>query len=247
MLGRHALALRPLGVDIGLFLDKYRRMNNVLIASEQLPPMYGAPWLPDLAALVTKAVAMGVLAGAPITDLGAATVQRLVQALQQHGIGADAGVALAPLTRPDAQSAAAPLDAATHQHLLATLHRLHEALEASAAPAVEWPAMRQVFGDEPLTSLLGIAPSSMRRYAGGERATPDEVANRLHWLALVVADLAGAYNHHGIRRWFERPRVQLQGSSPRQVLGDVWSPDDIAAHQLRTLASALTGAPALAP
>ena len=221
-------------------------MTKVLIASEPPPPIYGASWLPDLAALVTKAVAMGVLAGAPITDLGAATVQRLVQALQQHGIGADAGVALAPLTRPDAQ-AAAPLDAATHQHLRATLRRLHEALEASAAPAVEWPAMRLVFGDEPLTSLLGIAASSMRRYAGGERATPDEVADRLHWLALVVADLAGAYNHHGIRRWFERPRAQLQGRSPRQALGDAWSPDNTAAHQLRMLASALTGSPAPAP
>lgn len=221
-------------------------MSTALFVSEPPPPIYGAPWLPDLAALVTKAVAMGVLAGAPITDLGAATVQRLVQALQQHGIGADAGVALAPLTRPDTQATPAPLDAATHQHLQATLQRLHEALEASAAPAVEWPAMRLVFGDEPLTSLLGIAPSSMRRYAGGERATPDEVADRLHWLALVVADLAGAYNHHGIRRWFERPRAQLQGHSPRQMLRTAWSPDDAAAYQLRTLAGALTGAPALA-
>ena len=133
-------------------------MTNVLIASEPPPPMCAAPWLPDLAALVTKAVAMGVLVGAPITSLDAATVQRLVQALQQHGIGAEAGVALAPISQPGAQASATTLDAATHQQVQATLQRLHQALEASAAPAVEWPAMRQVFGDDALTTLLNIAP-----------------------------------------------------------------------------------------
>jgi hypothetical protein len=72
------------------------------------------------------------------------------------------------------------------------------------------------------------------------------VAARLHWLAMVVADLAGAYNNFGIRRWFERPRSQLQGKSPRQVLGNAWSPDDEAASRVRALASVLSGAQPLA-
>jgi hypothetical protein len=39
------------------------------------------------------------------------------------------------------------------------------------------------------------------------------VAERLHWLAMVVADLAGSYNALGIRRWFERPRALLGGAA----------------------------------
>lgn len=220
-------------------------MTPVHFASEPLPAPDALPWLPTLAALVTKAAAMGLLAGAPVTDLGPATVQRLVQALQQHGIGAEAGISLAPLTRaPQAPNASAPADA-TPQRLLATLHRLHEALEASAAPAVEWPAMRELLGDELLTQLLQVAPSSLRRYAAAERPTPDDVAARLHWLALTAADLAGAYNPYGIRRWFERPRAQLNGASPRQHLQRQagtrrWHPDDPAAQQVRALAATLS-------
>ena len=104
----------------------------------------------------------------------------------------------------------------------------------------EWPAMRGVFGDEFLVELLGIAASSIRRYASGERATPDEVGARLHWLAMVVADLAGAYNDFGIRRWFARPRSQLEGRSPRQTLDAGWRPEDAAADRLRALAAVLT-------
>ena len=110
----------------------------------------------------------------------------------------------------------------------------------------EWPAMRGVFGDEFLVELLGIAASSMRRYASGERATPDEVGARLHWLAMVVADLAGAYNDFGIRRWFARPRSQLEGRSPRQTLDAGWRTEDAAAERLRALAAVLAGAQPLA-
>jgi hypothetical protein len=106
--------------------------------------------------------------------------------------------------------------------------------------------MREVFGDDMLVELLGVGASSLRRYAGGERATPDEVAARLHWLAMVVADLAGAYNDFGIRRWFERPRSQLDGKSPRQTLGSAWTPEDAAAAQVRALAGVLAGAQPLA-
>lgn len=63
---------------------------------------------------------------------------------------------------------------------------------------------------------------------------------------MVVADLAGAYNDFGIRRWFERPRSQLAGKSPRQVLGAAWTPDDAATVRLRELAGVLTGANPLA-
>ena len=60
-------------------------------------------------------------------------------------------------------------------------------------------------------------------------------------LALLVADLGGAYNDVGMRRWFERPRTQLDGKSPRQVLRGTWTPDDADAQRLRALAAELVG------
>jgi len=216
-------------------------MIEIRISPDSLPP-WGAALRAALAALVTRSVAMGVLAGKPVTRLDAAVVKRLATALQRHGIGSNAGILLEPLAADPAKA----IDAATQRRLEEGLSRLNEALEASATPSAEWPSMREVFGDEVLVELLGVGATSLRRYASGERDTPDDVAARLHWLAMVVADLAGAYNDFGIRRWFERPRSQLDGKSPRKVLGGAWSPDDAAAARVRALASVLSGAQPLA-
>jgi hypothetical protein len=82
---------------------------------------------------------------------------------------------------------------------------------------------------------------SLRRYAAKSRTIPDLVAARLHFLALVVGDLGGAYNDFGIRRWFERPRSQLDGKAPRQILRGPWTPDDAVVQTLRALAADLAG------
>lgn len=215
-------------------------MIEIRISSEGLPA-----WEPSLvgavAALLTRCAAMGVLSGPAITVLDGRAVKRLVTALGRHGIGSDAPIALAPLAESGKL-----LNTATQRQMVGQVERLADALEVSAAPAAEWPAMRAVFGDEMLVRLLGVSDASMRRYAGGERATPDAVAGKLHWLALLVADLAGAYNDFGIRRWLQRPRVQLGGSSPWQLLGEDWSPDCDAAQRVRALAAILTGPQALA-
>lgn len=216
-------------------------MLTIQIASDVLPPWNGG-LTAAFAALLTRSAAMGVLTGRPITRLDAIAVKRLIQALQRHGIGAQASLLLLPLTTQPPQA----LDAATQERVAAGLRELSQALDASATPSTEWPAMRRVFGDEMLVELLGIGDSSLRRYAAGERPTPDPVAARLHWLAMVVADLAGAYNDFGIRRWFARVRSQLQARSPRQVLGLSWSPDDEGPSQVRALAAALSGPQALA-
>ena len=62
----------------------------------------------------------------------------------------------------------------------------------------------------------------------------------------MVSDLAGSYNDFGMRRWFERPRTQLGGKSPRALLGSQWTPDSKAARQVRALAAVLSGAQPLA-
>lgn len=195
-----------------------------------------------LLALLTRASAMGVLAGAAITQIDAATVQQVLAALQRQGLIGAAPVALAPLLK----DGPAKLDAATAERMADSVDRLVAVLDDSPAPASEWAPMRAVFGDEVLGDLLGIAPASLRRYAAAERATPQATAERLHWVAMVVSDLAGSYNDFGMRRWFERPRTQLGGKSPRALLGPKWTPDAKAALQVRALAAVLTGAQPLA-
>ena len=195
-----------------------------------------------LLTLLTRASAMGVLAGATVTQIDAQAVQRVLTALHKQGLIGAAPVALAPLLK----KGPAQLDAATAERMADSVEQLVAVLDESPAPASEWSPMRAVFGDDVLGDLLGIAPASLRRYAAAERATPQTTAERLHWLAMVVSDLAGSYNDFGMRRWFERPRTQLGGKSPRALLGARWTPDDKAAQQVRKLAATLSGAPALA-
>ena len=73
---------------------------------------------------------------------------------------------------------------------------------------------------------------------------PYVVAARLHFLAFVVGDLAGAYNEIGVRRWFERRRTRLDGNTPAQALGDEWLPEDDAPCRVRELARAHASPPA---
>ena len=116
-----------------------------------------------------------------------------------------------------------------------------EGTEHSPMPRGEWPALIETLGEDLLARLLGISASSLRRYATGTRPTPDAVATRLHLLALVVVDLAGAYNTCGIRRWFTRPRRALEGRAPLALLDGEWDPDGEAASSVRRLAGELSG------
>ncbi len=124
------------------------------------------------------------------------------------------------------------------------LEHVNEALGASPVPVSEWPALERVLGVDLLARLLGISTVSLRRYVSGARRTPDDVAVRLHALALIVGDLAGAYNDAGVRRWFARPRTALGNRAPVDVLASGWLPDDAGPRQVRGLAHALTASPA---
>ena len=109
-------------------------------------------------------------------------------------------------------------------------------------PDSEWAPLTQALGEELLAQLVGISSSSLRRYAAHARATPDDVAGRLHFLALLVADLAGGYNDYGVRRWFTRSRAALGGQAPRDLLGPGFDPEGADAARLRDLAAGLLGA-----
>lgn len=194
---------------------------------------------PRLAAKGTRALlranAMGLLPeGSRAVALDARVFERLARRLGKAGIGREV---VAVLTGGEAWSDAA-------ENLERSLDRLVEALEASPVPTSEWKPLAQGLGVDLLARLLGISSASIRRYAAGERTTPDDIAARLHWLALVVGDLSGAYNEIGIRQWFGRKRVQLGQRTPAQLLAGEWRPDDPGPQQVRALAYALTGSPA---
>lgn len=73
----------------------------------------------------------------------------------------------------------------------------------------------------------------------------DEIAWRLHTLTRIIAALSGSYNDYGVRRWFQRPRAQLDGQTPAEVFTEVGGEDDEQLNSLVELAEALVG-PALA-
>ncbi len=118
---------------------------------------------------------------------------------------------------------------------------LTDALEDSPAPAYEWQRVISFFQSqqEELADLLGISVSSLRRYNSKERETPDDVAARLHFLALLTGDLAGAYNDQGVRNWFWRKRTLLDRKAPKDLLRGDWRPGDSGPERVRDLARSL--------
>ena len=158
-------------------------------------------------------------------------------------LGVEEGMAAAGIGR-NRLSGLHPAAGSDPAAMAGILRKIREALEESPVPAREWPELHRVLGLEMLARLLAISPSSARRYLAGTRSTPDAVAARLHFLALVVGDLAGAYNDIGVRRWFDRPRKLLDGSSPARLLGADWLPEDPGPQRVRELAGALAPSPA---
>ena len=74
------------------------------------------------------------------------------------------------------------------------LEQVMDSIESSPMPRQEWEPLLGVLGEGLLGALTGISETSLRRYRNAERPTPDAVAAKLHFTALVVADLLGSYN-----------------------------------------------------
>lgn len=181
--------------------------------------------------LVRHAAGVGLLAGAPVGDvLDLTLVRRIARSAAAAGVGGEPALGLLSL----------PEDAGP-EALTACIDRLDAALTGSPQPATALPELVAVYGDAFLGTLVGISPASLRRYVTGTRAVPDPVAARIHFLALVTADLAGTWNAYGLRRWWDRPRTVLGGRTPRAALGDRWDPDDPDARAVAALAATLVG------
>jgi len=206
-------------------------MGELRIASISDPSLESAEATRVLLAIVYRAALMDLLPergdGEIVVDRG--WLRGLADAIGRAGIGRAVTLELA----------------GAGEGLAAPLWALWEALDESPYPRGEWRGMRERLGDEQLARLLRISPSSLRRYAGGERETPDEVAWRLHALTRIVAALLGSYNDYGVRRWFERSRAQLGGRSPAEAFVAADGEDDADLRAVVELAEALVG-PAVA-
>ena len=206
-------------------------MADIRIESVQCP--FNNPEIARLGvSVVMRADAMGLLAERSISRLDLAEWERVAKDVTRAGVGKGLLAEHLGATAPESHS------------FHAMLEHVNEALGASPVPASEWPALQRVLGVDLLARLLSISIVSLRRYLSGARKTPDDVAVRLHALALMVGDLAGAYNDAGIRRWFTRPRTVLGNRAPVDVLASGWQPDDPEPRQVRGLANALTASPA---
>jgi uncharacterized protein (DUF2384 family) len=182
--------------------------------------------------VVQRADAMGLVpTGHVVHQLGLDALGAIAERASKFGVAEYAAVAL-----KRAMLEPKPLEE--------ILERFNAALEASPVPKLEWRRLVPILGIEPLAHLLGVSSVSARRYQKSARQTPDEVAARLHCVALIVGALEGAYNEIGIRRWFSRPRVQLEGRAPEAILHGSWNPDSPKVRQVRVLAESLTASPA---
>lgn len=206
-------------------------MADVRIQSVQSP--FDNPEISRLGvSVLMRADAMGLLGPRAIDRLDLDEWERVARDVSRAGIGQGLFVAHARIT---------DLETDRFREML---QHVNEALDASPVPVSEWPALHRVLGPRLLARLLNVSTMSLRRYQSGTRTTPDDVVARLHALALIVGDLAGAYNDAGIRRWFVRPRTILGNRAPGDVLTAGWQPEDPAPRQVRDLATALTASPA---
>ncbi|MFF1254655.1 hypothetical protein ACFVYC_19455 [Pseudarthrobacter sp. NPDC058329] len=154
-------------------------------------------------------------------------------AVAQHAIRAFA-------VKGIARDASAITENTSPEQIRLALHRALDAIEHSPLPNQEWPRMIQLLGEDLLETIVGASGSSVHRYRNEERPTPDPIAEKLHAVTLITADLAGSYNEFGIRRWFTRVRSQLDGRAPIEIMKGDWNTDDVDFQKVKRLAAALT-------
>ena len=174
---------------------------------------------------------MGILGKGAIDTLDASVWKDVLARIRNAGVGRHL-------------PAIVPQGGDEREGFVRQLRQLSDALEESPVPAAEGPRLDKLLGRELLARLLRVSAVSLRRYLAGERAVPDAIAARLHFLALVAGDLAGAYNDIGVRRWFDRPRSLLDGRRPAELLAAEWRPEDPGPRRVRDLARALVWSPA---
>lgn len=108
-------------------------------------------------------------------------------------------------------------------HALAALGEAEEVGEGrTPKDLARWLAETVDAPQRDLASLLGVDLRRFQRWAStAERTRPEgDDARRLRAVARVVAQLRHAYTAAGVLAWFDRPRGELGGRAPRELLDD---------------------------
>jgi hypothetical protein len=194
-----------------------------------------------LLTLLTRASAMGCMAGATVTQIDAHAVQRVLTALHKQGLIGAAPVALAPLLKKgpaqlDAATASAWPTAWSNSSRCST-NRLRRPRVGADARGV-----RRRRAGRPARHRAG----SLRRYAARNEPrrspTPSACIGWRWWCrtsaARTTTSACVAGSNGRARNSAARARVRRARRA--------WTPEDEAVQRVRTLAAALSGAPRLA-
>lgn len=176
--------------------------------------------------IVFRAQGMGLLSGLSLTSVDPQSFGKVIERIQNAGIKAKWEKSW--LSKKPAA-------------LVLELRKLLSVLNESPVPEAEWSAVMESLGQELVRKLLDLSVSSIQRYSSNSRPTPQNIAEKLHYLAVVIGDLRAGYNDYGIRRWFERPRTFLSGKSVLSSLGKKWGPDDEVARAIAEDAAWVAG------
>lgn len=180
--------------------------------------------LPDFIRSVNRSRTIGLIGDTELQTVSLDGIKLLVSRLADQGVAS-----LAKLQLADSLSLG--------QLPSAYWRDINAALDHSPMPKQEWKSAQELFQDTDLIAqLTGVARSSVGRYIKGERATPDEVSERLHAVMMIAADLQGTLNPQGVRRWFTKRRSHIGGRAPIDLLGKNWTTDSEGYARVRELA-----------
>ncbi len=108
-------------------------------------------------------------------------------------------------------------------HALAALGEAEEVGDArSPKELARWLVGAVEVPQRDLADLLGVDLRRFQRWISArERTRPDsEEARRLRALARIVGQLRHAFTPAGVVAWFDWPRPELGGATPRELLAD---------------------------
>jgi hypothetical protein len=108
-------------------------------------------------------------------------------------------------------------------HALAALGEAEEVGDARTPKELaRWLATTIEVPQRDLAALLGVDLRRFQRWISvRERTQPEgEEARRIRALARIVGQLRHAFTPEGVLAWFDWPRPELGGATPRELLGD---------------------------
>ena len=191
------------------------------------PPLDSSTTALKAGRLLAHLEAMGLLQGeGEISRLTVAILESALESAVNSGIPVD----VAEYTR----------SLADERGLSSFLDKAEAIVEENPVPT-ELPSVEAWLGPELSCEVVGVSRTSLNRYLKNARGLPDDVSWRAHLSCLLIGDLAGSYNEIGMRRWFVRPRGELDGLTPVDWLQKTRRADD-GFEKLRSLTSPLVSA-----